>query len=1135
MAYIAPIHSASSIRNALKAQFMKAGEDCLVVGKSNRLEIYTQSLDGLVLRHSKAVYGKITVLQKLYRPDPAQTDLLFIGTDRCAYFTASWDADASQLRTERKYIDLSDSSLRDAQNGDRCLIDPSRGFLTLEVYEGVVTIIPLASEIHRRPKAAASDQFVGSLGEPLQVRIEELLVRSSAFLDQEATQTPRMALLYEDTQGKVKLKLRDLKYTHAVVSGDGGNAVELKDVTTLSDELDLGASILIPVPRPLGGLLILGESSIKYVDVSRNETISRPLAESTVFVAWEQVDGQRWLLADDYGRLFFLMLVLDADNAVETWKVDLLGETSRATVLVYLDGGVVFIGSHQGDSQVIQITEGKFEVIQTISNIAPILDFTVMDMGDRSGETMEFSSGQTRIVTGSGAFGDGSLRSVRSGVGIEDLGVLANMEHITDLWGLRVTCPEPFSDTLLVSFVNESRVFHFSPNGDVEEKEEFLGLIFSQSTLLAANIPNNRMLQVTENVAQVIDLDSGMVTWTSSHEVAITSASTNDDYLVLVLGGVELICVSLLTYEQVGKKSFEADNQVSGMTIPASPTQACIVCLPQSAEIVILDLPSLEVRNKQTLGEPGDAIPRAVIVAEILYNQPPTLLVSMADGTVFSFCFNVEDFTISSPSKTTLGSEQPSFKKLPRGNGQFNVFATCDHPSLIYASEDRIVYSAVDSDSASRICSLNTRAYPRSIALSTKNELKIAIVDEERTTQIHTLPMHATVRRIAYSSIEKAFGLGTVKRTITNGVESVSSAFILADEILFRPLSTFDLNPDELIESVIQSQFADGEDEVGNALYKDLFFVGTAYLDDVGNDNVRGRILVFEVNKSRELSKLTEMPVSGACRALALMENNMLVAALVKTVIVCKIKRDSFGAITLVKGASYRTSTAPIDIAVTDNVIAVADLMKSVSLVQYNKAEDAAQEDELEEMARHYQTLWTTAVAPIGEDAYLVGDAEGNLIVLHRNLSGVTAADKKRLQATSEIRLGEMVNRIHPVSVQAFPNAAVTARAMLATVDGSIYLFGMINPDFVDLLMRLQAAMASITVSPGEIPFTKYRAFRTTVRQSEEPFRFVDGELIEKFLACTPDVQEDIVSRLDDTNVTVGSLKEMIEELRRMH
>ena len=71
--------------------------------------------------------------------------------------------------------------------------------------------------------------------------------------------------------------------------------------------------------------------------------ISSDLDEATVFVAWEKVDSQRWLLADDYGRLFFLMFILDDDGDVEDWKLDYLGTTSRATVLVYLGGGVLFV------------------------------------------------------------------------------------------------------------------------------------------------------------------------------------------------------------------------------------------------------------------------------------------------------------------------------------------------------------------------------------------------------------------------------------------------------------------------------------------------------------------------------------------------------------------------------------------------------------------------------------------------------------------------------------------------------------------------------------------------------------------------------------------------------------------------
>ena len=153
---------------------------------------------------------------------------------------------------------------------------------------------------------------------------------------------------------------------------------------------------------------------------------TEPLKEATIFVAWERIDEQRFVFADEYGYLYLFMLVLDDLGQVETWKLDRVGKTSRASILVHLDAGYVFVGSHQGDSQVVRITgEKPLEVTQTFANIAPILDFTIMDMGNRSGEGQanEYSSGQVRFVTGSGAYQDGSLRSVRSGVGLEDEGV----------------------------------------------------------------------------------------------------------------------------------------------------------------------------------------------------------------------------------------------------------------------------------------------------------------------------------------------------------------------------------------------------------------------------------------------------------------------------------------------------------------------------------------------------------------------------------------------------------------------------------------------------------------------------------------------------------------------------------------
>ena len=138
------------------------------------------------------------------------------------------------------------------------------------------------------------------------------------------------------------------------------------------------------------------------------------------------------------------------------------------------------------------------------------------------------------------------------------------------------------------------------------------------------------------------------------------------------------------------------------------------------------------------------------------------------------------------------------------------------------------------------------------------------------------------------------------------------------------------------------------------------------------------------------------------------------------------------------KVTSYRTSTTPLDLSVKGNSIAIADLMKSVSILQYKRGAQGLP-DILEETARHFQTAWGTAVAHVAENTVLESDAEGNLMVLHQNINGVTMEDQRRLEITSEIRLGEMVNRIRSFTVPSSANATVIPKAFLGTVSRRTY------------------------------------------------------------------------------------------------
>lgn len=83
-----------------------------------------------------------------------------------------------------------------------------------------------------------------------------------------------------------------------------------------------------------------------------------------------------------------------------------------------------------------------------------------------------------------------------------------------------------------------------------------------------------------------------------------------------------------------------------------------------------------------------------------------------------------------------------------------------------------------------------------------------------------------------------------------------------------------------------------------------------------------------------------------------------------------------------------------------------------------------------------------------------------------------------------------------------------------------------------DLLLRFQTRMAQAVETVGQLSFDAYRAFRTRERMAAEPLRFIDGELLERFLDMDEDTQEAVCEGLGPS---VEDMRNNIEELKRMH
>jgi DNA damage-binding protein 1 len=97
--------------------------------------------------------------------------------------------------------------------------------------------------------------------------------------------------------------------------------------------------------------------------------------------------------------------------------------------------------------------------------------------------------------------------------------------------------------------------------------------------------------------------------------------------------------------------------------------------------------------------------------------------------------------------------------------------------------------------------------------------------------------------------------------------------------------------------------------------------------------------------------------------------------------------------------------------------------------------------------------------------------------------------------------------------------------------EGSLFLYGSIAPASQDLLLRLQQRLAEHVDTPGNIPFATYRSFRIAERETEEPYRFVDGELVERFLDLDEERQNAVCKGL----AKVEEVRDLVEGLRRMH
>ncbi|KAL6500624.1 DNA damage-binding protein 1a [Orobanche hederae] len=703
------------------------------------------------------IYGRIATLE-LFRPHGETQDLLFMATERYKFCVLQWDTENAEVIT-RAMGDVSDRIGRPTDNGQIGIVDPDCRLIGLHLYDGLFKVIPFDNK--------------GHLKEAFNIRLEELQVLDIKFLY--GCPKPTIVVLYQDNKDARHVK------TYEVALKDK----DFVEGPWSQNNLDNGAELLIPVPPPLCGVLIIGEETIVYCSASAFKAI--PIRPS-ITRAYGRVDadGSRYLLGDHNGILHLLVITHEREK-VTGLKIELLGETSVASSISYLDNAVVFVGSSYGDSQLVKLNlhpdaKGSYvEVLERYVNLGPIVDFCVVDLERQ---------GQGQVVTCSGAYKDGSLRIVRNGIGINEQASV-ELQGIKGMWSLRSATDDPYDTFLVVSFISETRILAMNMEDELEETE-IEGFCSNVQTLFCNDAVYDQLVQVTSNTVRLVSSTTRVfrTDWHAPAGYSINVATANATQVLLATGGGHLVYLEIGDGVLTEVKHAQLEYDISCLDINPigdnpNYSQLAAVGMWTDISVRIFSLPDLNLITKEHLG--GQIIPRSVLLCSF-------------EGISYL-------------------------------------------PTVIYSSNKKLLYSNVNLKEVSHMCPFNSAAFPDSLAIAREGELTIGTIDDIQKLHIRSIPLGEQARRICHQEQTRTFAVCSVKYNQSSAEDAEMHFVRLLDDQTFDFMSTYPLDQFESGCSVLSCSFSDD-----NNVY---YCIGTAYVMPEENEPTKGRILVFAVEDGK--------------------------------------------------------------------------------------------------------------------------------------------------------------------------------------------------------------------------------------------------------------------------------------------
>ncbi|CAO3619548.1 unnamed protein product [Mucor hiemalis] len=944
---VTTINPATAVTCSTRANFIDAFEDSLIVCKGSTVEVYNIRKDGIKLFAQFNIYGVISCMKTCTIPD-LPTCSLFLLTDQNR-FTISYNAKIKSFVTEGHGV-LEEVNARVTNQPISVIVDTKTNTIIVSSHTGLVFAIPFTKvDLKGKGKETKVARF-----HPTAIRTHEFdflsMVSVKGF-----SQPTLTALVGEINELKT---IKTFRYTLG-----NSDIVEIEKATV---KVESTTHTLIAVPEPIGGVLAIGEYIISYHELASVGT--KELSIDLVFITaytFLKDSLHQCVLGDSEGCLYLLTLEISNTKVIGISSA-IIGHSSIPTSIVDLGNNLLFIGSSQGDSCVVQLMSHNrirsVKTLQTFPNLGPILDFCLFDYDGQGKQTM---------VCCSGADKDGTLRIVENGVGFVEHFVM-DFPLITNVWSL--SGPNRH-DTLILTTPLETVVITHEAQ-EMKECEQYSAIVKNEVTLAAIVTKKGYVLQVTSSGARLMDYDKhgGLINeWKPPHGAQIALAKVNTSQCVLCYGNGMLVYLDI------------ADNVLIQKCVKQFPDVACISLSPKhensagkdlvligmwtESKVQILQLSNLDPlleHSLQSVTGPKDVM--LIRLEGISY-----LMILQGDGQMLSHnvVYRNSIPVLRNEKRTMVGTYCTAMYPFVH-EGELKIFITGIRPTIITSWHQKLIFSAVNMKNVYALAPFNDM-----IILMTDTGLLFGNTDTAQKLHHSKVKLNNKMpRRIQYMPQSKSLAVGTVhyKKDVNNGFVKRVGRIQILDAQTFQVLGTFDLRPNEIVETMTMAQFY----AYPNAEY---LFVGTVIENTEDPDRDLGRILIFDLKESNKCELVESVQMPGIVYNLRPFQNSVVACVNGSIFTLQSFHPD----LPLGSRAEFKLNLHNNYLALCMDTegerVLIGDLMRSVSVLTMTNKDPLS----LKLLAVDNKPSWMTAVKFVNENLYIGSDDRNNVFTLSLN------------------------------------------------------------------------------------------------------------------------------------------------------